>query len=67
MDLEFSCENFVFDFFIKIIIIICMIYGLLQYFLCPHLPKASVGHAAFCHDVTSVCVCHVHNQSLTNV
>ena len=37
-------------------------------FLCPHLPKAGVGHIAFRRDVTSVrayvrmCVCHVRNQ-----
>ena len=40
-------------------------------FLCPCLPKAGVGHIEFCHDVTSVyvhtCVCHIRNQSLTNV
>ena len=37
-------------------------------FLCPRLPLTGVGHIAFRHDVTSVCVyvrmwvCHVLNQ-----
>ena len=37
-------------------------------FICPHLPKAGMGHIAFRRDVMSVrayvcmCVCHVRNQ-----